>query len=183
MDWKPEAEHLAAQITHPASRWRPVIEAVPRHLFMPRWWTWASPAPGGPGSAVWELREGQDDPGRWIAAAYADRSVVTQIGAQHADHADHSAQVAGRPTSSATLPGLIVQMIRHAMIGSGMDVLDVGTGSGYGTAVLAARLGAGRVTSVDVFSVKCCVLRPGRCRRTARCAEMSTGKRALSLIL
>jgi len=41
-------------------------------------------------------------------------------------------------------------MLRHALITDGMDVLDVGTGSGYGCAVLAKRLGPQRVTSLDV---------------------------------
>ena len=54
------------------------------------------------------------------------------------------------PTSSATLPGLIVQMLRHAHLYDGADVLEVGTGSGYGCAVLAHRLGGQHVTSVDV---------------------------------
>jgi SAM-dependent methyltransferase len=41
-------------------------------------------------------------------------------------------------------------MLRHACINDSDDVLDVGTGSGYGCAVLAARLGDKHVTSVDV---------------------------------
>jgi protein-L-isoaspartate O-methyltransferase len=48
------------------------------------------------------------------------------------------------------MPGLIVQMLRHTHIGDNTDVLDVGTGSGYGCAVLAHRLGSRHVTSVDV---------------------------------
>ncbi len=40
--------------------------------------------------------------------------------------------------------------LRHACITDGVDVLDVGPGSGYGCAVLATRLGDGHVTSVDV---------------------------------
>ena len=48
------------------------------------------------------------------------------------------------------MPGLLVQMYRHAMIGDRMDVLDVGTGSGYGTALFAQELGDSHVTSVDV---------------------------------
>lgn len=53
-------------------------------------------------------------------------------------------------TSSATLPRLIAQMLRHAQLYDGADVLDVGTGSGYGCAVLVHRLGSTHVTSVDV---------------------------------
>ena len=41
-------------------------------------------------------------------------------------------------------------MAQHAHLTEDSDVLDVGTGSGYGCALLAARLGAEHVTSVDV---------------------------------
>jgi SAM-dependent methyltransferase len=41
-------------------------------------------------------------------------------------------------------------MYRHAGVTDGVDVLDVGTGSGYGYALLARRLGDRHVTSVDV---------------------------------
>ena len=41
-------------------------------------------------------------------------------------------------------------MYRHAGITDGSRVLDVGTGSGYGAALLARRLGDGLVTSIDV---------------------------------
>jgi protein-L-isoaspartate O-methyltransferase len=99
---------------------------------------------------VWELRDGPAGPDAWLAAAYSNRSLVTQVGPLHADHAGPGDSPAGLPTSSATLPGLVVQMIRHALITDGMDVLDVGTGSGYGCAVLAGRLGDQHVTSVDV---------------------------------
>lgn len=44
----------------------------------------------------------------------------------------------------------MVQMLRHALITDGMGLLDVGTGSGYGCAVLAGRLGDKHVTSIDV---------------------------------
>ncbi|MBV9730388.1 MAG: hypothetical protein JO309_13480 [Pseudonocardiales bacterium] len=76
-----------------------------------------------------------------MRAAYRDRSLVTRVGPRHADHAGPGERPVGRPTSSATLPGLIVQMLRQAHIGDNTDVLDVGTGSGYGCAVLAHRLG------------------------------------------
>lgn len=142
MNWTHHAGRLAAQVTHPASRWRPVIPSIPRHVFVPRWWQMADDG--------WELRDGTTNVAAWMEAAYSDRSLVTQIGTLHADHATHRNWAAGRPTSSATLPGLLVQMYRHAYLHSGLDVLDVGTGSGYGAALLAARLGDEHVTSVDV---------------------------------
>ncbi len=116
---------------------------------MPRWWSWSA-AGSGFGSDVWELRDGPADEGGWLCAAYGDRSLVTQVGPLHADHGQLGDRVVGMPTSSATLPGLIVQMLRHAHLVDGADVLDVGTGSGYGCAVLARRLGGQHVTSVDV---------------------------------
>lgn len=149
MNWKSHADRVASQVTHPVSRWRPAVAAVPRHVFVPRWWAWSAPG-DGPGADTWELRDGPANPGAWLEAAYSDRSLVTQIGPLHADYAKPGDRPAGLPTSSATLPGLVVQMLRHALIADGMDVLDVGTGSGYGCAVLAERLGDQHVTSVDV---------------------------------
>ncbi|MFC5187148.1 methyltransferase domain-containing protein [Actinomadura harenae] len=150
MDWKPHAARLAEQVTHTTSRWRPIVESVPRHVFVPRWWSWDRPAPGPYGSAVWSLVNGPADRQAWFTAAYTDRSRVTRVGALHADDARADEQATGSPTSSATLPGLVVTMFQHARIVDGLDVLDVGTGSGYGTALLAERLGDARVTSVDV---------------------------------
>ena len=149
MNWEPRAAQLAAAVTHPASRWRPAVTAVPRHLFTPRWWTWAGPGPGL-WHDTWELRDGPADPAAWLGAAYADRSLITQVGPLHADHAAPVDRPTGLPTSSATLPGLLLQMYRHAVITDSTDVLDIGTGSGYGTALLCHRLGDRRVTSVDV---------------------------------
>ncbi|WP_329518870.1 methyltransferase domain-containing protein [Spirillospora sp. NBC_01491] len=150
MDWKPHAARLAEQVTHATSRWRPVIASVPRHEFVPRWWAWAAPALGLYGAATWDLVDGPADEGGWLTAAFTDRSRVTRVGTRHADDAKPGEQTAGSPTSSATLPGLLVHMFQHARLADGLDVLDVGTGSGYGTALLATRLGDRHVTSVDV---------------------------------
>jgi len=67
----------------------------------------------------WELRDGASDYVGWLKATYGDRSLVARIGTLHADHADHADLAdwpTGLPTSSATLPGLIVQMFRHGYI-------------------------------------------------------------------
>ena len=149
VNWHEHARLLAAQVTHPTSRWRAAVEEVPRHVFVPRWW---SPSESGTSNeeVVWELKDGPADPGHWLEAAYSDRSLVTQVGLSHADQAAAGDHPAGVPTSSSTLPGLIVRLGQHVHLTDNSDVLDVGTGSGYGGALLAARLGAEHVTSVDV---------------------------------
>jgi protein-L-isoaspartate O-methyltransferase len=112
-------------------------------VFVPRWWRRLD-------QDGWTLRDGQADPQRWLSAAYSDRTLVTRVGTTHADQARTGDHPRGWPTSSATQPGLVVQMYRHAGVADGVDILDVGTGSGYGCALLARRLGDEHVTSVDV---------------------------------
>lgn len=48
------------------------------------------------------------------------------------------------------MPGLVVRMYQHAQLRDGADILDVGTDSGYGCALLARRLGEQHVTSIDI---------------------------------
>ena len=104
-------------------------------------------------AGIVEVITGQD------AAAAREELRALGVTAFSADHARGVGRAArgtpgdrptGLPTSSSTLPGLIVQLARHGYLNDGTDVLDVGTGSGYGCAVLAARLGERHVTSVDV---------------------------------
>ncbi|MEU1669935.1 methyltransferase domain-containing protein [Streptomyces sparsogenes] len=82
--------------------------------------------------------------------AYSDVTAVTSVGPLHADHAEPGDRAGGRPTSSATLPSLVIRMLRHARLADGMDLLDVGTGAGGLTAYAARRLGDSHVMSVDV---------------------------------
>ncbi|GHH70507.1 hypothetical protein GCM10017673_22500 [Streptosporangium violaceochromogenes] len=146
MDWSRRALEMAGAVAPRGSRWRGPVADVPRHLFVPRWWSRAS----GDGP-YWELHDGLADPERWLATAYSDQTLVTQVGGSHADHArpgERSKEP--RPTSSSTLPSLVVRMLRHADVYDGADVLDVATGSGYSAALLSRSLGGSRVTSVDV---------------------------------
>lgn len=106
VDWEPEAARLAAEVTAPVSRWRGPVSVTPRHLFVPRWWRHLDPD-------GWTLRDGPADEQRWMKAAYSDRSLVTRVGAVHADHAAPADHPAGRPTSSSTMPGLVVRMYQH----------------------------------------------------------------------
>jgi protein-L-isoaspartate O-methyltransferase len=146
--WKSDADRLASEVTHPISRWRPAVGAVPRHLFVPRWWE-----PNGPGAgfglASWELRDGRADPDAWIRTAYRDQPVITRIGSLHADHATPEDEPAGRPTSAAIAPGVIVRMLRYARLTDDAYVLEVGAGTGYGAAVLCERSGYRQVTTIE----------------------------------
>ena len=137
-------ESYAAQLAqgvHPASRWHPLVATTPRHLLAPNWWQNQA--------GEWVLHQGPEDPDAWMKAAYSDTSLVTRVGPLHADHARPGQQAGGAPTSSSTLPSLDVRMFRHAMLTETSQVLTV-TGSGYGTALLARRLGDQHVTSIDV---------------------------------
>src|SRR5512146_2051385 len=121
LDWKPAAARLAGTVTDPASRWRPLVTAMPRHFFVPRWWERGN-------AEVWIVNDGPANTTDWLAAAYSDRSLVTRVGTVHADHARPGDHPPGRPTSSSTMPGLVVAMYRHATLSDDSDVLDVGTG-------------------------------------------------------
>jgi protein-L-isoaspartate O-methyltransferase len=143
MDWRQHAERLTNEVTDPDSRWVAPVARTARHRLIPRWWE-----PDGP--AGWVLRVGDDDPDAWLEAAYSDRSLITRVGKLHADHAEPGAETEGAPTSSATLPSLVVRMLRHGRLGQGLDLLDLGTGAGGLTAYAARRLGDEHVTSVDV---------------------------------
>jgi protein-L-isoaspartate O-methyltransferase len=140
--WQQHAATLADEVTHPQSRWSDAVRSTPRHLFVPRWWE------STPDGAA--LRDGPSDPAAWMRAAYSDTTLVTRLGALHADHAKSDDRPEWWPSSSSTLPSLVVQMFRHARPDEGMDVLDVGTGSGYSSALLCRRFGGRSVTSVDV---------------------------------
>ncbi|WP_416985470.1 protein-L-isoaspartate(D-aspartate) O-methyltransferase [Streptomyces sp. T028] len=144
MNWLPRAQSLASEVVRPESRWHAAVATVPRHQFVPRWWE-----ADGDG---WLLRDGWSDPDAWLDEAYTDKTLVTRVGPCHADIAtveDGGIVSDGTPTSSSTLPSLVVRMYRHAVIADDNQVL-VTTGTGYGTALACARLGSEHVTSIDI---------------------------------
>lgn len=145
MNWEKKAGALADQVTDPDSRWRPLVAAVPRHELVPRWWE-------ADGSGGWALQEGGSNEDAWAEVAYADRSLVTRVGGLHADHAMPDDRPEGLPTSSATQPSLVVRMLRHGRLGTGtgLSLLDLGTGAGGLAAYACCRIGERYVTSLDV---------------------------------
>ncbi|MEO3850728.1 hypothetical protein ABGB09_24445 [Streptomyces sp. B8F3] len=72
-----------------------------------------------------------------MRAVYRGATLVTRLGEPHADHAKPDDRPEWWPSSSSRLPSLVVQMARHPRPDEGVDVLDVGTGTGYGAALLS----------------------------------------------
>jgi hypothetical protein len=116
-DWKLHAEPFAARITHSTSRGLQPIATSPRHLLVPRWWY--QPRGGEP----WELGDGLADLPRRLRTAYGDRTLVTQVGRLHADHAQSDDHPAVRPTSSSTKPSLTLRLLRHLLVDDDAEVL------------------------------------------------------------
>jgi methyltransferase of ATP-grasp peptide maturase system len=141
------AEQLTAggQLRSPA--WRAAVEAVPRHELVPQFFRMLD----GPGPSRWEPvtpeRVGVD---RWLELAYADDSLVTQLDGVGRPAEVDKPVVGAVPTSSSTMPSLVVRMWEDLRVDDDARVLEIGTGTGYSTALGCQRLGEDQVTSVEV---------------------------------
>ncbi|WP_019629830.1 ATP-grasp peptide maturase system methyltransferase [Actinomadura atramentaria] len=129
--------------------WRAAVAAVPRHRFVPGFYLSAD-EPDELGLPVWEPVTAALDRERWLAGAYSNSTLVTQFDGEEPDWKAPAVRHGGFPTSSATLPSLVIQMWTDAQISDGHTVLEIGTGTGYSTALACERLGAANVTSIDV---------------------------------
>ncbi len=125
------------------------FRSVPRHRFIPE--TGALTAYGASLNA-------NNNPEQWLAAVYADNAIVTQV--------DESTVAArGEPpayqevgsqarreaaTSSSSAPTVLARLFELADLANGQRVLEVGTGTGWNTALLAHRLGDRAVISLEV---------------------------------
>ncbi|MFD5946828.1 ATP-grasp peptide maturase system methyltransferase [Streptomyces collinus] len=123
--------------------WRRAAAAVPRHEFLRG--GYFRRALGSDFTAWQPIREG--DPG-WLEGCYTDESLVTQIAGTIVPE-DIRGRIMREPTSSSTLPSLVLRMLEDLQVEDGHKVLEIGTGTGYSTAVLCARLGARNVTSIE----------------------------------
>lgn len=118
--------------------WRAAFLAVPREMFVPdRIWT------RGAGSYTPLSR--QADPQGWRAAIYRDEAITTQVDDGAAGH-----EPSRYPTSSCSMPSVVARMLDELDAAEGMRMLEIGTGTGWNAAILAARLGDEQVTTVEV---------------------------------
>jgi protein-L-isoaspartate O-methyltransferase len=135
------ADRLAESGDLADPRWRAALLAVPRHLFVPQR-AWVSP--NGPGEPHPVDRVA--DPGSWWDAVYDDTVLVTQFD----DGAGEVTTGEGLPTSSNSAPGAVFAFLEQLWVHQGNRVLEIGTGTGWTAALLAHRLGAAAVTSVEI---------------------------------
>ena len=126
-------------------RWRAAFAEVPRHVFVPEL-VWRHDRDCEGDCDLVPLRRAED-PQHWLELAYANASVITQVDDGHPAGED------GRGfevTSSASMPTVVAQMLTALEVEPGMRVLEIGTGTGYNAALLAHRLGARYVVSVEI---------------------------------
>jgi methyltransferase of ATP-grasp peptide maturase system len=138
------ALHEQGTVTCPA--WLTAARMVPRHLFVPAFFHRVDSG----GQTMWHPLSSSLDPDDWLALAYSDQTLVTQI-----DNTVGAAEAtgpvpAGEPTSSSTLPSVVLRMLEDLNVADTTTVVEVGTGTGYSTALMCQRLGDDRVTSIEV---------------------------------
>lgn len=126
-------------------RWTEAFSSVPRHEFLPRFFAWSDEG--------WQLVNA-DSGDEWLQMAYADEPQVTQINADHGamERVRSGEPIAGTPTSSASAPSLMARMLEALDVTDDSRVLELGTGTGYNTALLCTGLSDGQVASVDIDS-------------------------------
>ncbi|UOE19155.1 protein-L-isoaspartate(D-aspartate) O-methyltransferase [Thermobifida halotolerans] len=121
--------------------WAEVFERVPRHMFIPdRFWD--------RGEHDWFQRDRNVDPGVWLQRVYSNGPIVVQID----DGRENPDVTRPRCTSAAIMPTVVAMMLDQLDVASDAQVLELGTGTGYTTALLAERVGAENVVTVELDS-------------------------------
>lgn len=127
-------EHVATSGTLTTPAWRAAFQAVPRHLFAPRFTL--------PDNLGRQTLNAADSAQReeWLRAAYHNDALLTEFD-------EHDI-----PISSCSSPSVVATMLESSQAAEGDTVLEIGTGTGWTAGLLAHRLGSDTVTSVDVNS-------------------------------
>lgn len=125
--------------------WRDAFVNVPRDAFIPDTVWWHDRELDSRYDLVPLLRG--HDPERWMELAYANDFVVTQVNDGEPAGPDGRGDDV---TSSASMPTIVAIMLGHLEAHPDHTVLEIGTGTGYNAALLAHRIGAQAVTTIEV---------------------------------
>ncbi|MFD9791617.1 methyltransferase domain-containing protein [Streptomyces sp. NPDC059070] len=88
-------------------------------------------------------------PERWLTAVYGDLPLTTQVNdGRPVSEGDYEL-----PTSSSSMPSVMVEMLDLLDVHDGQRVLELGAATGYNAAWLCHRLGDARVTTLDIDAV------------------------------
>jgi protein-L-isoaspartate(D-aspartate) O-methyltransferase len=129
-------EHMVREGTLSSPAWRTAFEAVPRHLFAPRFKL--------PDNVSGPALDAADSTGReaWLRAAYRNKALLIELDEHYI------------ATTSCSAPSVVAIMLEASGVSEGQTVLEIGTGTGWTAGLLAYRLGSDAVMSVDISS-KC----------------------------
>jgi protein-L-isoaspartate(D-aspartate) O-methyltransferase len=116
--------------------WQEALCAVPRHELVP---DVLSRDPDGSWHRLdTTTAQGQQD---WLEQVYSNKALLTAAADRPGPHSLRS---------SSSMPGLMTRMLEALDVHDGHRVLEIGTGTGYNTALLTHRLGDANVFSVDI---------------------------------
>ncbi len=140
-DWTDEAARLADELVAAGKlrspEWISAVRAIPRHALVPVFYEQDRD------TGQWLARDASDPV--WHDRIYANRALFTAVGE---GAGSWGTGVVG--LSSTSTPGLMTRMLEALDVHAGYHVLEIGTGTGYNAALVAHRLGEGRVFSVDI---------------------------------
>jgi methyltransferase of ATP-grasp peptide maturase system len=128
-------EHLVNRVDLTSPAWRAAFEAIPRHLFAPRF-TLPQNLGGYAHDATAAIDSAQRE--EWLRAVYQNEALLTEFD-------EH-----GIVTTSCSAPSVVATMLESSQASEGDTVLEIGTGTGWTAGLLAHRLGSEAVTSVDI---------------------------------
>ncbi|TSB32010.1 methyltransferase domain-containing protein [Streptomyces benahoarensis] len=139
------AEEMARYGEFDGCPWlRDAFSALPREHFVPDRVWWHRPRPDG----LHTLIDRASAPHAWLTRVYAPGDpLITQIDDGAVAPTDDAR---GALTSSISSSAVIVELLRNLAPRPGEKTLEVGTGTGYTTALLAARVGGENVTTIEI---------------------------------
>jgi protein-L-isoaspartate O-methyltransferase len=85
------------------------------------------------------------DPDRWWALVNDNDWVITQL-----DDGQKAGGPGIVPTSSSSAPDAMAHMLELLNVGPGMNVLEIGAGTGYNAALIAQAVSPGHVTTIEI---------------------------------